>query len=353
MNFRFRFAILKKNDMNAFFDKPIGVAEKKEERYRFLCERLEYPEVIADKGLYLCYLNEQTTLLKTHERLSALKNVLSLYEKTNKTYLSLPQGEEKDLFAAETSSLYRKAISARSELVASLLRLGEKTDEESVSCKISCSSGKTCEDFFSSLKTYAKASRLTLSNEKKNLLPGEKFAREILFSCNGADAFAKAEIFTGAHTVLTASAEKVILRFTAVPTENEPVFPDGDFKIELFHSSGAGGQNINKVETAVRVVHLPTGTAVTCQDERSQLKNKNRALETIKNRLFSSWEREERERVRLLEKEQLGVKKGDFTIDERKRTLLSLRSKKEYPFPFSPSDAEKFAEEKLLKDDND
>ena len=70
-----------------------------------------------------------------------------------------------------------------------------------------------------------------------------------------------------------------------VQAEEVPQIKDCDIKIDVFHSHGAGGQNINKVETAVRATHIPTGTVAVCQDERSQLKNRNRAVETLKRRV--------------------------------------------------------------------
>ena len=82
--------------------------------------------------------------------------------------------------------------------------------------------------------------------------------------------------------MLNTSAE---IALAVTPVQNVVTLDEKDVKIDLFHSGGAGGQNVNKVETAVRVTHIPTGLVVTCQDERSQLNNKRRALENLKKRL--------------------------------------------------------------------
>jgi len=82
--------------------------------------------------------------------------------------------------------------------------------------------------------------------------------------------------------------------------------PD-DLRIDIFHSSGAGGQNVNKVATAVRITHLPTGLVVTCQDERSQLKNKMKAMTVLRARLLSQKQREQEEKITAERRSQVGT----------------------------------------------
>ena len=329
--------------MNGFFDRTIRAAEKKDERYAFLTERLEYPEIIADKGLYLHFLSEQVALSKIHTLLSDLKQTLSSYEATRKTFFALPQGEEKELFGEETYRLYENAVKTRDALASALVTVGEKAERECVRCFIESDDGKTTENFFLSFRAYCNALSLSVTDVRKIYAPQDKFAREIECSAMGADAFAKILPLTGAQKTVKASAEKGTLSFTAITPEEKPVFADSDFRIELYHSSGAGGQNINKVETAVRVTHLSTGLVVTCQDERSQLKNKNRALATIRERLLASWEKEEKERVRLMRKKQIGVKKGNILLDGKNGTYRDARYEPILPFPLRNEDALPYA----------
>jgi peptide chain release factor 1 len=82
--------------------------------------------------------------------------------------------------------------------------------------------------------------------------------------------------------------------------------PD-DLKIDIFHSGGAGGQNVNKVATAVRMTHLPTGMVVTCQDERSQLQNKIRALSVLRSRLLDIERHQQEEKIIKERRSQVGT----------------------------------------------
>jgi len=84
------------------------------------------------------------------------------------------------------------------------------------------------------------------------------------------------------------------------------VNPD-DLRIDIFHSGGAGGQNVNKVATAVRITHLPTGMVVVCQDERSQLRNKNKAMAVLRARLLDIEQRRQEAEVSTQRRSQVGT----------------------------------------------
>ena len=149
--------------------------------------------------------------------------------------------------------------------------------------------------------------------------------REITFSIDGDGAFSRLKYESGVHRVQrvpeTESQGRVHTSTVTVAVlpevdDVELTIDPKDLKIDTFRSCGAGGQHINKTSSAIRVTHLPTGMVVECQDERSQFKNKDKALKVLRSRLFEIKQREQEDAIAAERRSQVGT--GDRS--ERIRT---------------------------------
>jgi peptide chain release factor 1 len=139
--------------------------------------------------------------------------------------------------------------------------------------------------------------------------------KEVVFEVIGTDAFRLMKHEGGVHRVQRVPATETQGRIhtstatvIVLPEAEESDFdvPANELRIDIFHSGGAGGQNVNKVATAVRIVHIPTGTMAVCQDERSQLKNKTKAMTVLRSRLLEMEQREQFEATAEARKLQVG-----------------------------------------------
>ena len=139
--------------------------------------------------------------------------------------------------------------------------------------------------------------------------------KEIVFQIVGKGAYSKLKHETGGHRVQRVPATESSGRIhtsaatVAVLPEAEAVdvnINTEDLNIDIFHASGAGGQSVNKVSTAIRITHIPTGIVAVCQDERSQLKNKEKAMSVLRSRILDQRTRDSEEERSAERKAQIG-----------------------------------------------
>lgn len=156
---------------------------------------------------------------------------------------------------------------------------------------------------------------------------------KVLLSFEGVGAYARTQMFSGVYKIKNGTQESKATVSVLTEKNQNIEFNLNDLKIETLRSSGAGGQHINKTESAVRVVHLPTGITVKCQDERSQTQNKEKAIELIKEKILQknaeNIENYIKNQRKTLQKVILSDKVA-FEIDLNKKTFWCSLNKKTY-----------------------
>lgn len=298
------------------------------DRYNEINERLMQPETVNNNSLYRELMKEYTQLTPLIDMYNKyIKACDSLDEATQ-----LMQNEtDKDLkeMAQEQYSEAKADIADCTEKIKIMLLSKDPNDSRNVIIEIRAGAGGEeaalfANSLFRMYTMYAESKhwKLEILNANRTELGGVK---EVSFSVEGSGAYSRFKYESGVHRVQRVPETESQGRIqtstatVAVLPEAESVELDIDekeLKIDVFRASGAGGQHINKTESAVRITHIPTGMVVECQDERSQQKNKDRAMKVLCSRLLEMKQQEQEKAIAGERRSQIGT--GDRS--ERIRT---------------------------------
>jgi peptide chain release factor 1 len=293
--------------------------EKIEKRFQEIDRELAKPEVATNLSRLQALAKERAAIENTVKTYRKYKAAQKSLDETRAMLNDKLDEEMTALARQEIGSLEKKLDQLNEEIKLALLPK-DPNDEKDIIVEIRAGTGGDeaaifASDLYRMYSRYAqgrgwKIDVISMSES------GGGGLKEIIFEIKGRGAFSRLKYERGVHRVQRVPVTEASGRIhtstatVAVLPKAEEIDIDintDDLRIDIFHSGGAGGQNVNKVSSAIRITHLPTGMVVVCQDERSQLQNKIKAFSVLRTRLLDAERRKQEEAITSDRRSQVGT----------------------------------------------
>ena len=299
-----------------------------EKRFEYIEQELSSPEVTGDLEAYKNYMKEYKSLTPIVEKYREYKKALADIADAESLLDSETDQDMRDLAEEERRSARERSEAALQELKILMLPK-DPNDDKNVIIEIRAGAGGEEACLFAAVlyrmyTMYAEASgfRCELLGCNETELGGFK---EVSFTVEGENAYSRFKYESGVHRVqrVPETEAQGRIQTSTATVAVLPELEEVDFELNMkeleitrHRSAGAGGQHVNKTESAIRIIHIPTGITVDCQDERSQIKNKDKALKIMKSRLADLYNGQKEKELATERRSQVGT--GDRS--ERIRT---------------------------------
>jgi peptide chain release factor 1 len=302
--------------------------EELEKKYEELTKNLSNPEIIANQPKFQECAKIHSDISKPVLKYKEYKGIIKEIEENSKLFSEEKDTEFKKLISEELEKLEEKKSNLEIELK-EIIFPKDPYDKKNCIVEVRAGAGGDEAALFAG-DLFRMYSRFAENNGWKTEVmssspTGIGGFKEIIFGITGIGVYGNLKYESGVHRVqrvpLTESSGRIHTSTVTVAIlpeaeEVELEINPNDLKIDRFRSTGPGGQSVNTTDSAIRITHIPTGMVVTCQDEKSQHKNKDKALKILRARLLDMAEREKHEELARKRKSQVGT--GDRS--ERIRT---------------------------------
>lgn len=296
----------------------LELLDKIEERFRQVAEELARPEVFGDPAKLKALSREHRHLEEIHRLAEQYRKLVADTAGAQEIVESGGEPELVEMAKVELAENEQKQTELEEKLRI-LLIPRDPNDDKDVVVEIRAGTGGEeaalfAADLYRMYTRYAEGQgwKVEVLSSSPSGIGGLK---EIIFGLSGEGAYSRLKFESGVHRVQRVPVTEASGRIhtsaasVAVLPEAEEVdiqIKENELKVDVYRSSGPGGQSVNTTDSAVRITHLPTGLVVTCQDEKSQLKNKNKAMKVLRARLLDKAIREQQDKIAAERKSMVG-----------------------------------------------